>query len=134
MKKSGKVAISTIIAAVAGYVTGILTAPKSGKETRDEIQKTALKTKKDLENKVKDLNSELTDLIDNAKSKVKSIEKDAKAEFQKVLDKAVVAKDRGRDVLSSVREGEVDNKDLQKAVDDIYSSIDNLKKSLKKNG
>ncbi len=134
MKKSGKVAISTIIAAVAGYVTGILTAPKSGKETRDDIQKTALKTKKDLENKVKDLNSELTDLIDNAKSKVKSIEKDAKSEFQKVLDKAVVVKDRGRDVLSSVREGEVDNKDLQKAVDDIYSSIENLKKSLKKNG
>jgi gas vesicle protein len=30
-----KIAIGASIAALAGYVTGVLTAPKSGKQTRD---------------------------------------------------------------------------------------------------
>lgn len=134
MKRTAKVAVGTAIAAGVGYVAGILTAPKSGKETRKDIHDTALKTKKELERRLKELNGELSDLIDKAKAKIKDLEESAKAEFQKVLDKAVHAKERGRDMLSSAREGEADDEDLKKAVDDIYSAIDNLKKSLKKNG
>ncbi|MCA1806602.1 MAG: YtxH domain-containing protein, partial [Actinobacteria bacterium] len=40
--KSGKFAIGAVFAAAAGYVTGILTAPKSGKETRKDIHDTAV--------------------------------------------------------------------------------------------
>ncbi len=45
MKKDNgkKIAIGTAIGLAAGYVTGILTAPKSGKETRQDIKKIAPK-------------------------------------------------------------------------------------------
>lgn len=35
----GKVALGAIIGAAAGVVAGILTAPKSGKETRADLKK-----------------------------------------------------------------------------------------------
>lgn len=38
-------AINTIVAAAAGFAAGILLAPKSGKETREDLKKKALETK-----------------------------------------------------------------------------------------
>lgn len=40
MKKQ-QIVVSTIVAAAAGLVAGLLTAPKSGKETRADIKKRA---------------------------------------------------------------------------------------------
>lgn len=59
MGKSGKIAVSAIIAATAGYVAGILTAPKSGKETRKDIQDKALKAKREAEARLKALYSDI---------------------------------------------------------------------------
>ena len=39
--KKGKFALGALIGAAAGLITGILAAPKSGKETRAEIKTTA---------------------------------------------------------------------------------------------
>jgi gas vesicle protein len=41
----GKFAIGALLGAAAGFVAGILTAPKSGKETREDIKDTAVKAK-----------------------------------------------------------------------------------------
>lgn len=41
----GKVAFGAIVAAAAGFVSGILLAPKSGKETRQDIKKASVDTK-----------------------------------------------------------------------------------------
>ncbi len=38
-------AINTLLAAAAGFAAGILLAPKSGKETREDIRAKALETK-----------------------------------------------------------------------------------------
>ena len=35
--KAGKFALSAVLAAVAGYVAGVLTAPKEGAKTREEL-------------------------------------------------------------------------------------------------
>jgi Gas vesicle protein len=40
-----KIAAGAAVAAVAGFVSGILLAPKSGKETREDIKKAAVTTK-----------------------------------------------------------------------------------------
>ena len=37
----GKFALGALFGAAAGFVAGILTAPKSGKETREDIKRTA---------------------------------------------------------------------------------------------
>lgn len=41
----GKLAIGALVGAVAGFVTGVLMAPKSGKETRDDIKNKAMEAK-----------------------------------------------------------------------------------------
>ena len=41
----GKFAIGALIGIAAGFMTGILTAPKSGKETRTELKLKALEAK-----------------------------------------------------------------------------------------
>ncbi len=63
-----KIAIGSSIAAVAGYVAGILTAPKSGKRTRGDIKNAADKTALEAEKDFKKLQIELGHLIDEAKS------------------------------------------------------------------
>ena len=64
MKNSGKkIAIGTIVAGAVGYVAGILTAPKSGKETRKDIGDAAVKAKNEAERKLKKMHSELTNPV-----------------------------------------------------------------------
>lgn len=133
MKKGTKVALGTAIAAGVGYVAGILTAPKSGKETRKDIHDQAVKAKQETAKKLKELNSELSRLIATAKTKARGAEAGAKAELHKALEKGVSAKERAREILSAFHEGESDDKDLQKAVDDVHKAIDHLKKYLDKN-
>ncbi len=134
MKKGTRFAVGTALAAGIGYVTGILTAPKSGKETRKDIQAKAAHAKQESEKKLKELTDELGTLITTAKSKAKNVEDGTKAELHKVLGMAVLAKEKSREILSAVHEGESDDKDLQKAVNDVHKAIDHLKKYLSKNG
>lgn len=134
MKKVAKFALGTSIAAGLGYVTGLLTAPKSGKETRKDIQDTAIKTKQDLEKKLNHITEELSELVDKSKTKLKGLETSAKSEMQKALDVAVLSKDKARDMLHSIQKGEADDKDLKSAITDVNHAIDNLKKYIKKNG
>lgn len=134
MKKGTKYALGTAFAAGVGYVAGILTAPKSGKQTRKDIQDQAIKAKKESEKKLKDLNAELTKLMTTAKTKIKNAETDAKTELQKALNKATAAKDKSRQILSAFHEGESEDKDLQKAVSEVHNAIDHLKEYMNKYG
>ena len=51
-----------------GYLAGILTAPKSGKETREDIKDTAVKTYSEAEKQLKKLHTELNDVLAEAKT------------------------------------------------------------------
>ncbi len=131
-KNSKNFAIGAVIAAVVGYVAGILTAPKSGKETRKDIQDKAVKTKAQAEKQLKKLHSELNDLVDKGKEKSIELKSTAAKEFEKAMDKAQGAKDKARNILSAVHEGDADDKELQAAIEDVNSAIDNLKKYVNK--
>ena len=61
----GKFAIGALIGIAAGFVTGILTAPKSGKETRDEIKLKALEVKDDAVVKAKDAKHKAGDVAED---------------------------------------------------------------------
>jgi gas vesicle protein len=80
--KSSKIAIGAIVGAGIGIVAGILTAPKSGRETRDDIKRKAddlkgqANAKKDsLLFKAEEISDEVrtkaTDAIDSIKSSVR---------------------------------------------------------------
>jgi gas vesicle protein len=128
----GKWAVGAILAGVLGYAAGILTAPKSGKETRKDIQNQASKAKAEAEKRLKAVYSELNDLIDAGKKRVGT----AKATAQKGLDEALLkaskARDKAREMLSAVHEGDASDKDLQKAIKEVNSAIDHLKKFVNK--
>ncbi len=132
MAKRRNIAFGTAVAAGLGYVLGILTAPKSGKETRRDIQTTASKAKTDAERNLKKLHSELDDLIKTGKGKVKTAKTTAKTELSGALAKAQIAKDKARAILSAVHEGDADDADLKKAITEAKKAVDSLKKYARK--
>ena len=127
-----KFAIGTTVAAVAGYVAGILTAPKSGKETRADIKKGAQKGWKEAEKELKTLHTELSKLIDQTKTKAGKVSGKAKEEFDTVVSTAKTSKEKAREVLSALHEGSAEDKDLQKAIKDATKAIDHLRSYLAK--
>lgn len=74
MANKGKVALGEILGAAVGVVDGVLTAPKSGKETRD-----------DLKAKADDLKNQTKQKADQVKTKAETVAGDVK----KKADEAV---------------------------------------------
>jgi gas vesicle protein len=133
-KKSstGKIAAGAALIGIAGYVAGVLTAPKSGKETRKELKTAAKNTKTEAEKKLKAAHSELNVLLENGKKRAKDVSKTAKGELAEALQKAQVAKEKARDILSAFHEGDADDQDLQQAVQEVNNAIKHLKTFVKK--
>ncbi len=136
----GKFALGALFAAVAGFVAGILTAPKSGRETRQDIKDAATKTKSEAEKKLKALHSELSQLIDEGKAMAKNLKDTAQKDLVDALAAAHIAKEKTREILSAIHEGDArdDTKgndlddDLQSAVDEAKKAVEHLKKYVKK--
>lgn len=134
MSKARKFALGAVIAAGAGYVAGILTAPKSGKETRKDIQNAAIKAKTEGEKQLKQLHSELTDLIDKAQKRAQDVKKGARKGYDSAVSTAQTAKEKARTVLSAVHEGEAKDKDLKRAIAESKKAIEHLKAFLASDG
>lgn len=134
VKKVGAkaVAVGALVAAGAGYLAGILTAPKSGKETRRDIARNASTARVNSEKQLKKLHSDLNDLIKQADKKSKQVRDRAKVELQDATEKAKVAKEKAREVLSALHNGDADDPNLQAAVEEIKQARKNLAKYLKK--
>ncbi len=122
-----RLAVGTIVAAAAGYVAGILTAPKSGKETRKDLANAAVKAKTEAEKKLKALHSELDNLLIKAKSELSNLKSKASKGYIEAVANAQLAKEKAREILSALHEGDADDKDLKKAIDEVKKSIAHLK-------
>lgn len=131
-KRQAKLAIGALIGAGIGYAAGILTAPKSGRETRHDIQKAASKAKSEAERSLKHVHSELDTLIEKGKRQFAAAGSKAQAGFEDALHKAQSAKEKARELLSALHEGEADDKDLQKAVTETKNALSHLKKFVQK--
>ncbi|HSX15337.1 MAG TPA: YtxH domain-containing protein [Candidatus Saccharimonadales bacterium] len=125
-----KVAIGAAISAAVGYVAGILTAPKSGKETRADIKNKAMETYAAAEKQLKKLHTELTDIIDEVSDRITSFRNSK--EVNAALDRGRDAKQKAREVLSALHDGEAEDKDLQKAIGDATKAIEHLRDFLRK--
>jgi gas vesicle protein len=131
--RTGKLALGALVAAGIGYAAGVLTAPKSGRETRKDIQTAALKAKREAEAKLKDLHSNLSDMISNAKRQMLHMGKSAQNELEQALEQANTAKDKARELLSAIHEGEANNTDLQAAIEEVKQATQHLKSFVKEN-
>lgn len=127
-----KIAIGSGIAAVAGFIAGVLSAPKSGKETRKDLKTMADKSISEAEKDLKTAHTELTKIINDTKKRGGKTTKKAEKELGAIVDKAKDTKEKAREVLSAVHEGDATNKDLKKAIQDANRAIAHLKDYLKK--
>jgi len=127
-----KLAIGTGVAAAAGYVAGILTAPKSGKQTRGDIKAAAKQSRLEAEKELKRLHTELDKVMKQAKVRGGKLSAKAQKELNALLEKTKVTKDKTREVISAIHEGDADDQDLKRAIKNAQSSIEHLKEYLKK--
>ncbi len=127
MSDKSKIAAGTILVAAAGYVAGILTAPRSGRETRKDIRNAAIKAKTEAERKLKIAHAELSKVLAEATETAKKSGHAANDELKKAIDKADTIRQKTRVILSAIHEGEAEDKDLQTALDEVKTAIKHLK-------
>ena len=133
MAKLGrKIALGTVIGVVTGYVAGILTAPKSGKETRQDIKKVSAKALREAEKQLKALYSELDEAIVKATQKAKGFSGQGKDKLDGYVDKAKEAKQKAKEVLSAIRAGDAEDPDLKDAVKQANEAKKHLLDFIKK--
>jgi gas vesicle protein len=131
-KSTKRFAVGTLFAAVAGYVAGILTAPKSGKETRQDIKTAAEHGMAEAEKQLKKLHTQMNDLLKEAKTKLESAKGTAQKDLQLAVDKVTASKEKARQLLSALHEGGAEDKDLKKAIAEANKAVDHLKSYLAK--
>ena len=121
-----KVALGAAVAGVTGYLAGILTAPKSGKDTREDIADKATVVKDSAVVDLQMLEIELKDLVGDAKSKTLALSAQAREEFNEAVIKAKDAQNKATYVLKAVKAGEADDPELNKAIKQAKQAKKNL--------
>jgi len=88
----GKVLLGTIIGVAAGFVAGVLTAPKSGKETRAELKVKAEAKKSEAIAKGKEARHKAGDVAEDVVTKAEKV-------VGETADKVMSATEKAADVV-----------------------------------
>lgn len=128
-----KVVVGTLLGLGLGYAAGILTAPKSGKETRADLKRVSEKTIAEVEKQLKRVYADLDGVLDDARAKAKALSEKGKEEFAVLYAKAEDAKLKVRELIRAVRNGNASDPELQAAVDQALQAKNNIVTYLKKN-
>lgn len=123
-----KFAIGALLAGIVGFVAGILAAPKSGKETREDLKVSTRVAIRQIEKDLKTSHTELKQLIGRAQLAIKDTSRQAKKDFKKAIDRAKKSQSKVKVVLSSIHDGTSDDPELKKALDEAIASRAHLKK------
>ncbi len=93
-----RVAVSAALGAVVGFVSGVLLAPKSGKETRDELLKNAEKAKDKVVNEAAKVKKTAVGKATEVKNKAEEVVGD-------VADKAAEITKRAEQAVEGAKKG-----------------------------
>ena len=130
-KTGQKVALGAAIAGIGGYFAGILTAPKSGKETRAELADKTVELKDDASHQLQVAQDELGVVLKEAQSKTVALGSQAREEFNEALVRAKDAQNKTKTILKAVKAGQAEDPELNKAVKQAKLAKKNLSKFLK---
>jgi gas vesicle protein len=124
--------VVALVAGVAGFVAGILTAPKSGKETREDIKNTANRVVSEAEKQLKVLHSEMNVVLMDAKELLQGKTGKAKEDLSRAASAVKEKQGKVREILSSLHDGGAsDDLELAKAMKEAKAALANLKKFMK---
>ena len=84
---------------VVGAVLALLYAPKSGKETRDEIRKRSLELRDDAEAKLELAKQQAETYLDEAKKKLDELRKEVEGSVGTIRGKATGLVDEGKGIV-----------------------------------
>ena len=138
MKKGTKtIALGTVIAGAVGYLAGILTAPKSGAETREDIKSVTGNGMAEAEKQLKKLHTELTTLLDDASEEGKRLgkrltDRGNDARDSDIVQKAQTVKQKTREIISAIHDGTADDRDLDKAISQATKAVKSIRSYLSK--
>jgi gas vesicle protein len=121
-----KLAIGAAIAGAVGFVAGILTAPKSGKETRKDIENKAGAIVESAEEQLQKAHDELDSLMKGAKEKTLSLGSKARSQYNESLLKAKDAKNKASALLKAVKVGRADDKAGQASAEKSFQILQKL--------
>lgn len=127
-----KLAVAAGLAGLAGYIAGVLTAPKAGKETRQDIKDVTRTGFIETEKQLKKALTELSDLIDQVKQRGSDLSGKASKELDSLATAAKQAREKAREVLSAIHEGDAEDKDLRDAVQQANQAVKHLQAYLRK--
>ena len=128
MAKGKKFGLGILVGAVVGVIAGLLTAPKSGKETRQDIKNKAKEVKGAAERKLKDAHKELGKLSSQAKAKAADLKGKAKEELNELSKKADSLKEQIKAAITSIKSGDDDNDEA--TVDTLLKDFEALRKKI----
>ena len=131
-KSIKRLSLVAVVAAAAGYVAGLLTAPKSGKETRDDLKHAGQKSREEIERALKNASMELADLLDEAKRRGSAMNGKARNELDSLIESARAAREKARTLLSALHEGTSTDEDLRIAAAQTTSALKHLRAYLKR--
>lgn len=120
-----------LITGLFGFLAGILTAPKSGKETREDIKDRAHDIKQTSITQLTNIEAELGKLIKEVSGKASRLNNKARSEYNEATIRARDAQNKSKTVLKAVKNGTAENDDLDLAVKQAKDAIKNLSKYLK---
>lgn len=123
-----KWAFGALIAGTIGFLVGILTAPKSGRETRDDMKEATRIAIRQAEKDLKAAHTDLRQLITKASTTIKTTSKQAKKDIEKAVGRAKKAQAKVKEILSSIHEGTSDDPELKAALDEANAAKTHLKK------
>lgn len=124
-------ALGAIVGGAAGYLAGVLTAPKSGAQTRKDLTNKAGEVKDSAEEQLESTVDELNSALKSVKGKSLALNAKAREEFDETVVKAKDAQNKASQVLKALKAGEAEDPELNKAVRQARLAIKNLSKYLK---
>jgi gas vesicle protein len=84
----GKFALGALFGVVVGAIAGLLTAPKSGKETIKDLKAKASEISSDVTKKAETVTEATGDVVAEAKIKVHEVMTDARTNIDELKDRA----------------------------------------------
>lgn len=102
----------TILGVIAGAVAGVLLAPKSGKETQEDIKRKVKGTYDDIQRRLEKMSDDMTGRVDSLKAVAKDLQGEAKEESQELIRRAEVLKQDLRVSASSLAKSGAETKDV----------------------
>lgn len=126
-KNSRNIIVGAILVGAASYVAGILTAPKKGKETREDIRHASVNFKISLEKALKKLYTDSSRQLERALNVNQNLTAQTKKELDLLIASVKHAKDKIKVYLTSLRDGEIEEEEITLLLTDGRDNTERLK-------